>query len=128
MKIVRRGLNEYFMEQVGDLYKENPEIQIQLVLKNTEGKVVGGLLGETVFKAMYINQLWIQEQYRRQGYGRELVITAERIAKEKGCISGLAMVYSFQTPEFFQKLGYETFGFSDGYPTPTKEYYFKKIY
>ncbi|MFX1318348.1 MAG: GNAT family N-acetyltransferase [Promethearchaeota archaeon] len=125
-KVLHAGLHEYVIEQIGDLEKQNPPIQINLVIKNDREKVIGGILTSTVLKALYILKIWMHEDYRRQGYGTELILAAERIAKQKGCISALAMVYSFQTPEFFEKANYEIFGSSEGYPPPTKEYYFKK--
>jgi len=126
MKILYAGLNEYVNEKVGDLRKKNPEVRIKLVLKNTEGQVVGGLRAYTTLGALHIEQLWIHEQYRRQGYGKELLINAEQIAQRHGCISGLAVVLSFQTSEFIQNCGYEIFGVSKCSPPPVKEYYLKK--
>lgn len=128
MSVLHTGLREYVTEHIGELRKKNPGIQINLVVKNGNRHVIGGLNGSSILKAMYIDQLWIDERYRGQGYGKELMMVAERIAREDGCISSLAMVYSFQAPEFFQKIGYEVFGVSDGYPKPIKEYYFIKKY
>jgi ribosomal protein S18 acetylase RimI-like enzyme len=126
MKILHEGLHKYVTEHVGELRKKNPEIKIKLVIKNEEGQVIGGILAGTTLKTMYIELLWVDERYRGQGYGRELLMTAERIATENGCISGQASALSFQSPEFFQKLGYEIFGVSDGYPDSIKEYFFIK--
>jgi ribosomal protein S18 acetylase RimI-like enzyme len=128
MNVLHTGLHEYVLEHIGELRKRNPGIKIHLIVKNREGQVIGGLNGTSILKALYIDQLWIDERYRGLGYGKELMIEAERIARKDGCISSLAMVYSFQSPEFFQKLGYEIFGVSDGYPKPVKEYYFIKKY
>ncbi|MFX0077753.1 MAG: GNAT family N-acetyltransferase [Candidatus Hermodarchaeota archaeon] len=128
MNVLHEGLREYVTEHIGELRKKNPRIQVNLVIKNGEGQVIGGLNGSSILKAMYIDQLWIDERYRGKGYGKELMMAAERIARKDGCISSLAIVYSFQSPEFFQKLGYEIFGVSDGYPKPIKEYYFIKKY
>jgi ribosomal protein S18 acetylase RimI-like enzyme len=60
------------------------------------------------------------------GYGKELVSKAEHIAKERGCISAQTFSYSFQAPEFYQKLGYEIFGIIDDYPNGIKKYFLKK--
>lgn len=128
MNVLHTGLREYVQEHIGELRKKNPGIKINLIIKNVEGQVIGGLNGSSILKALYIDQLWVDEQYRGQGYGKELMRIAEGIARKEGCISSLAMVYSFQSPEFFKKLGYKIFGVSDGYPKPIKEYYFIKKY
>jgi ribosomal protein S18 acetylase RimI-like enzyme len=72
---------------------------------------------------MYLSYLWVDNKYRGQGYGRDLLTTAERIAVENSCISWQGYVLSFQSPEFFQKFGFEVFGVSDGYPDSIKEYF-----
>jgi ribosomal protein S18 acetylase RimI-like enzyme len=96
------------------------------VLKNESQAIIGGLLAYTTLKAVHTVCLWIDENYRNLGYGRQLLRTAERIAIENGCISGLVNVLSFQSPEFFRKGGYTTFGVSDGYPDSIKEYFLMK--
>jgi ribosomal protein S18 acetylase RimI-like enzyme len=126
MKILHEGLQKYVNEHVGELRKKNPEIKIKLVIKNDEEQVIGGILAGTTLKTMYIERLWVDGRYRGQNYGRELLITAERIATDNSCISGQAWALSFQSPEFFQKLGYEIFGISDGYPDSIKEFFLIK--
>ena len=51
---------------------------------------------------------------------------AEEIAKENGCKSGQTWVLSFQAPKFFERMGYESFGISDGFPKGITENYFIK--
>ncbi|MFW9832342.1 MAG: GNAT family N-acetyltransferase [Candidatus Thorarchaeota archaeon] len=126
MKILHTGLHEHVTEHVGKLRDKNPEIQIQLVIKNKEDQVIGGLIAYTTLKTIHTEQVWIHETYRGQGYGKELLINAEHIAQEHGCISGLVNVLSFQNLDFFQNNGYEIFGISDGYPLPIKEYFLIK--
>ncbi|MFX0093933.1 MAG: GNAT family N-acetyltransferase, partial [Candidatus Hodarchaeota archaeon] len=126
MKILHEGLHRYVAKHVGDLRKKNPEITINLVVKNEDSQVIGGLMAYTTLKAVHTVRIWVDENYRNQGYGRELLTTAERIATENGCISGLVNTLSFQCPSFFQKCGYEIFGVSDGYPDSIKEYFLIK--
>ncbi|MHA1542860.1 MAG: GNAT family N-acetyltransferase, partial [Candidatus Hodarchaeales archaeon] len=126
MKILHEGLHKYVSEHVGKLRKKYQEIQIKLVIKNLEGKVIGGLSAGTTLKTMYLSYLWVDMKHRRLDYGRDLLATAERIAVENSCISWQGNVLSFQSPEFFQKLGFEIFGVSDGYPDSIKEYFLIK--
>jgi GNAT superfamily N-acetyltransferase len=126
MKVIYERMYEYVDQHIGDRLKMHPDTQLNFVIKKPDGQVIGGLLTRCYLKAMYINQLWVHKSYRGRGYGSELVNTAEQKAKENGCISILASVLSFQSPEFFQKIGFQSFGESDGYPYPTKEFYFIK--
>ncbi|MHA1933967.1 MAG: GNAT family N-acetyltransferase [Candidatus Thorarchaeota archaeon] len=126
IKILHAGLGKFVAEHVGELRKNNPEIEIKLVIKNHGGDVIGGIRAGTTLKTMYIENLWIDEKYRGRGYGKELMMESERRAKENGCISGQTWVMSFHSPEFFQKLGYDAFGVSNGYPESIMEFYFIK--
>ncbi|MFX0107507.1 MAG: GNAT family N-acetyltransferase [Candidatus Hodarchaeota archaeon] len=126
IKILGKGLGGYVTEQIGKLMKESPEIRVELVIKDDNEEIIGGIRGSSYIKTFATELLWIDEEYRGQGYGKALLMEAERIAQEKGCDSGLTWVLSFQSPEFFQKCGYEVFGVSDGYPEPVREYYFQK--
>ena len=126
MKVLNEGLGGYVTEQVGEILKKYPGIRIKLVIKSDDDQVIGGLKGFTALGTLHIEQIWIDERFRNQGYGRALLDRAESIAQENGSISGLTWVLSFQAPEFFQKCGYAVFGVSDGYPDPVKEYYLQK--
>jgi predicted N-acetyltransferase YhbS len=126
MNVIYERIYNYVDQHIGEKLKKHPDMQHNLVFKTPDGQVIGGLLTRTYLKALYLNQLWVHDNYRAKGYGTELVKVAERIAKENDCISILAVVLSFQSPEFFQKLGFQSFGESDGYPHPTREFYFIK--
>jgi len=126
MTAIHEGLRGYMSKTVGNLRKKHPETSINLVLKNETNKVIGGLLAFTTLKAVNFECIWIDEHYRNNGYGKKLLKTAEGIALKNECQSILVMVYSFQSLEFFQKHGYEIFGFSDSYPDSIKEYFLIK--
>lgn len=125
-KIVRKGLGKNFEEEVGDLLKENPQIKIQLVIKNDDEQVIGGLCGYTILKTMNIAELWVDERYRNQDYGKDLLMHAEILAKERGCVAGQTACFSFQELGFLIHHGYKEYGVSDGYPRGIKEYYLIK--
>ena len=126
MKILHEGLHEYVINHIGGLRKKNPEVKINLVIKDEEGNVVGGAQAYTLLKVVHTVRLWVDEKYRNQGYGKELLSTIERFAKENGCISGLVDALSFEAPDFFQKHGYEIFGISDAYNNSIQEYFLIK--
>ncbi|MFX1518022.1 MAG: GNAT family N-acetyltransferase [Promethearchaeota archaeon] len=128
MKILHEGLHKYVTKHVGELRKKYPEIRIKLVAKNEEGQVIGGAHAYTTLKVVHTVQLWVDENYRNQGYGKKLLSTVERIAIDNGCISALVNALSFESPEFFQKRGYKIFGISDAYNDSVQEYFLKKSF
>lgn len=125
-KIVRRGLGRNFDDNVAKLLKRFPHTPIKLVIKNDEGQVIGGLSGYSVLGTMTIDNLWVAERYRQQGYGKDLLVCAERTAKERNCIALQSACFTFQNLEFMKKYGFEPFGVSDVYPRGEKEYYLIK--
>jgi GNAT superfamily N-acetyltransferase len=122
LKRIGEGMREYAIGELGDLRSKHPEISIKLVIKNDDGIVIGGLMGFTTLGTMNVAELWVHEDYRNQGYGKGLLQTAEKIAKENGCFAGQSTCFTFQNLEFLKKNGYQSYGVLDGYPNETKEY------
>lgn len=125
-KAVRRGLGKNFDNHVNDLLKKYPHTKIQLVIKNDDGYVIGGLCGYSVLGTMTLDDLWVEEKYRGQGYGKELMMHAEKVARERKCIALQTACFTFQNLDFMRKYGFETFGVSDVYPRGVKEHYLIK--
>jgi GNAT superfamily N-acetyltransferase len=105
---------------------DKPGIEIRLVLRDSRGVVQGGVIASTVFSVMHLEVLWVAEQYRRQGYGAQLVLGAEQIGLENGCLASQTWTFSFQGPGFYPALGYEPIGVYDGYPNGITEHAFIK--
>lgn len=76
-------------------------------IRNEQQEIVAGLSGWTWAHACEIQTLWVHPAWRNQGYGRNLLETAEHEAKAHGCKVILINSYSFQAPAFYQKFGYE---------------------
>ncbi len=124
--VVRRGLGKDFDNNVADLLKEHPQIKIQLVIKDNDTRVLGGLSGYSVLGTMTLDDLWVDDRYRGLGYGRDLLACAEKTARERGCIALQTHCFSFQNFGFLKAHGFEEFGESDVYPKAVKEYYLIK--
>jgi ribosomal protein S18 acetylase RimI-like enzyme len=104
----------------------NPETSINLTLKNKTGEVVGGIRSRAFYQSLTIDFLWIDKNYQRIGYGKELMQKVEEIAREQGCISANTMTYSFQAPQFYEKLGYKIVGAFVEYPSDIKKFFLEK--
>jgi len=119
------GLFGYNVAQTDGLLKK-PGIDINLVLKDGEGRVWGGVFCETWLYSLYIDVLWIDESIRGRGYGRALMEEAERIACEHGCTFAHTTTFSYQAPDFYQRVGYAIFAAMDDYPEGIVQYFLKK--
>jgi GNAT superfamily N-acetyltransferase len=125
VNLIRQRLGAYNRDQTNGRYDE-PGIEIDLALKDLEGNVVGGINASTMLHVMHLEALWVAQEHRKIGYGRDLVLAAERIGFEKGCITSQTWTLSFQAPGFYQKIGYEVLGIYQGYPDGITEYVLTK--
>jgi GNAT superfamily N-acetyltransferase len=124
LEILHNGLRAHVDRFVGD---EKNGIGIRLVAKDSTGNIVGGLHAWTTIHNLLIEFVWVDQEYRGAGLGTQLLREAEAIAKQKNaCIAALVCPMSFHSPEFFYKMGFQEFGFSDGYPDPFREHYLIK--
>jgi GNAT superfamily N-acetyltransferase len=102
------------------------ELPVKLVVRDDTGRVVGGLLGHTRWKWMYIATLWVADSARGQGMGTQLMEAAEQLARSRGCTDVSLDTFEFQARPFYEKLGYKLFGTLEGYPPGYRQYYLTK--
>lgn len=102
------------------------ERPVKFVARDASGTVVGGILGHTRWRWMYIAKLWVDESARGQGVGARLMEAAEDLARSRGCTDVSLDTFDFQARPFYEKLGYELFGTLEGYPPGSRQYYLRK--
>jgi GNAT superfamily N-acetyltransferase len=101
------------------------EQRVKLVARDELG-VVGGLLGHTKWKWLYVAKLWVDERGRGKGIGTQLLMAAEELARTRGCTDASLNTFEYQARPFYEKLGYELFGTLDGYPPGYRQFYLRK--
>lgn len=89
---------------------------LSLSLRDAEGNIVGGLVGELKWGWLHVDMLWVDEIIRGNGYGETLLATAEREAREHGATGIYLNTGSRQAPAFYEKLGYQEYGRLENYP------------
>lgn len=119
---VRQSLVNFNIEHVG----EDAFTPLSLVEYDGDGNVIGGLLGGTYWGWLYVDILWVQEEYRGKGIGSALLLTAEREAVKRGCHHAHLETMSWQAPEFYKKYGYEIIGALPDIPTGHKKFLLTK--
>jgi GNAT superfamily N-acetyltransferase len=122
---VCRGLFQYNVDRTNSLLKK-PGLDIRLIVKDDQDQVFGGVFCDTFLYCLYIDVLWVDEQFRGEGYGKALMLEAERIARESGCTFAHTCTFSYQSLDFYQHLSYQIFGVIDDYPENIKQYFLKK--
>ena len=105
-------------------YKMDGCIQIGI---EEDGKLVAGLDAcITAFRILYVSTVFVEEAYRRKGYGRRLIREMERRAAEMGVTVIRLDTFSWQGKEFYEAMGYEIAGSYENTPEGYAEYFFLK--
>ena len=128
IEFVENQLLEINFSQIGS-YKYNPLViflRDSQSRKSSENNIFGGFYGFLGWGWLNISTLWVAENLRGQGYGKAILNTAEQEAIRQKCDYAYVFTYSFQAPNFYQKLGYETFGILNDFPPDHQRLFLKK--
>ena len=120
-------LVEYNLSKV-PLKQEASFLWINRIIENENGEIIAGILSKMYcWNCLYIDALWVKEEYRNEKLGYKLLNEVEEIAKEKGCRLIHLDTFDFQAKDFYIKYGYEIFGILDECPHEHSRYFMKKL-
>jgi len=101
-------------------------IRIDYVIKNN-GIIIAGINSLLYcWKCLYIDVLWVDDQFRHQGLGSQLLHRVEDEARNLGCKLAHLDTFDFQGKDFYLKNGYEIFGTLKDCPPGHTRYYLNK--
>jgi ribosomal protein S18 acetylase RimI-like enzyme len=95
-------------------------------VRDADGQLIAGLDGFSWGGYAKIEWLWVRDDHRRHGLGKQLVRAAEAEADKRGCRVMRVDSHTFQAPGFYEKLGYERIGFAADTPIGYGEVFFLK--
>lgn len=121
--LVIQGLIDFNAAHAGGAAPQD----LLITLRNEEGKVVGGLSGDTWVGWLQVHALWVADGMRARGMGRALMAAAEQEAMRRGCTQAFLETLSFQAVGFYEKLGYTAFSRLDGFPPGCARYAMRKM-
>lgn len=127
--ILRSALEVLFDKQNEAAGIEKVTDEMVSIAAMIDETIVGGLIAKQTYESMYINLLAVDENYREQRIGSQLMAEIEKIAHERGMIQLTLTTKSYQALGFYQKLGYEIFGTLEDMPMRgvTKYYLHKRL-
>ncbi|MEN4696438.1 GNAT family N-acetyltransferase [Pantoea agglomerans] len=99
---------------------------LNVILYDDQKNIQGGLLAHTWCGTLDIHYLWIDDPWRLQGTGRQLMMAAEEEARNRHCHMSVVDTLSFQARGFYEKLGYRVYGEQEGYAQRFARYYLAK--
>lgn len=83
----------------------------QLGIKDERGNVIAGLFASgTAYHIVYVSTLFVEEAYRRQGLGKQLMLALEKSAREKDAKFIRLDTFNWQGQAFYRAIGYEEVG------------------
>jgi GNAT superfamily N-acetyltransferase len=100
--------------------------EIAVLAYDEQDRIIGGANGFQWGDAFTIEFLWLEEQWRGQDIGTQIMDAIEHQAAQRKCIQLYLDTYSFQAIDFYQKRGYEVVGKIENFPTPHTHYFLKK--
>lgn len=98
-----------------------------LSVRDSDLRLVGGLLASTVWNWLSIDALWVNQDLRGQGYGSRLVARAEQVARARGCTHARLDTFDYQAQVFYESLGYSVYAQLEGFPAGHVQLHMMKL-
>jgi GNAT superfamily N-acetyltransferase len=99
---------------------------LAVLVKAADGTTAGGLIGRTWGEWLYVELLYVPDDLRGTGVGREVMMRAEAEARARGCRGIWLDTFSFQARGFYEKLGFTLIGWIDEYPPGHQRFFLQK--
>ena len=99
---------------------------LEIIARNEKEDIIGGLYGRSIWGTLEIKTFVVKSENRNEGIGRQLMTAAEIEAKNRNCRYISLDTFSFQAPEFYEKLGFKKIGTESDFPEGFEKYYYRK--
>lgn len=99
-----------------------------VLIRDTDGKVTGGLSGFTAWGWLFTQMLYIPDTLRGTGIAGKILAKAEDEAKARGCRGAWIDTFNPQALRAYLRQGYEVFGELENFPEGrTRSFLRKKL-
>jgi GNAT superfamily N-acetyltransferase len=120
---IQNNINTHNMVVTGD-HAYRP---LYVILRDAQGSVKGGALADLWGGWVHVTYLWVAEELRGHGYGRQLLALVEAEARGTGCRGIYLETFSFQAQPFYEKNGYTVIAQLPDYPEGHTYYFLRKF-
>ena len=120
---------DYYFSLVPKVLDIEGEEMICKKVVDKDGNIIAGCTGYIYpWGMMYIDDMWVDEKYRRQELGSNALQAVEKVAKEKGCYLITLGTFDFQARPYYLKHGYTVFATHKDCPKGHEDYeLFKRL-
>lgn len=104
-RVLREGIVSFNAQYTGD----KPAC-FSVYAKNQHNEVIGGARVFAHKSSVFLDVLWVKNDYRHQGIGTQIVsaVEQESIKRKIPCVT--LDTFDFQAENFYRKLGYQHIG------------------
>jgi GNAT superfamily N-acetyltransferase len=122
VRFLEDRLYDYNVEQTG----VDDGQWLAIFVRDDQQRIRAGVEGWTWCGSCYLRHVWVHQDWRGQGVGTKLLQATEQEAMKRGCHQLVLSSFSFQAPDFYQKLGFEVFAVLEEHPRGHRNYYLRK--
>ena len=129
MRIEELVLDYYLkLVPIKEGFKKEEETVCKKII-DKEGNIIGGCTGYIYYwGCMYIDDMWVEEKYRREGLGSQALQAVEKVAEARGCHLIWLGTWDFQARPYYEKHGYTVFSTMHDCPVGHTDYnLFKRL-
>ena len=117
----------YQLVPVVDGFSEEKELVSKKIV-DKDGKIIAGCDAYIyAWGGCYVDDMWVDENYRRQELGSHALQAVEKVAEEKGCHIIFLGTWDFQARPYYEKHGYQVFAALHDCPKGHTDYNLFKI-
>ena len=92
------------------------EAYISILIRQDDDGIIGGLNGLIHWRWLYIRHLWVEQNYRRQGYAKKLISAAKELAYKRNYIGVYIDTFDTNTAHFYENVGFKIYGKIPNFP------------
>ncbi|HHF7345045.1 TPA: GNAT family N-acetyltransferase [Legionella feeleii] len=121
IKWLKGALNQYNAEVLPD---NNHHFTV--INRASDASIIAGAFIWTHGDTMYLDTLYVDKKYRKQGLGSLVLQTAEAKGLTLNCRRCITDTLGFQAQQFYEKLGYKVIAEVSGYIQGYARFYLEK--
>ena len=95
-------------------------------IRDNNDDIVGGCNGTNLYGCLYVDQLWVNDELRGKGFGKQLMLEAEHHAIRSQCHFMAVNTMDWEALDFYKKLGFEVEFERRGFDKNSVFYYMRK--
>ncbi len=121
IKIILDGIKAFNRSHLGV-----KGIQIVIGVLDDDGQIKGGAIAYALKEMLIVDLMWLPDEIRGQGIGRRVIKELENQGRNHNCHFITLDTFTFQSPGFYQKLGFYEYGRVPKYMLGHDRIYYKK--